>query len=186
MQRPLCCSALLVLLTVTGHAQDAAPTPPPAPCSASSYGDFDFWVGEWNVTQNGQPAGQNRIERIDGGCALLENWVSAAGNFSGHSLNFYDAGTDAWHQVWVDSAGTVLRLKGGLEEGPAIADDTRLQIMVLRGTTRNAQGQEVQNRITWTPNPDGSVRQHWVASTDGETWTTAFDGLYVRKQATSE
>ena len=38
------------------------------------------------------------------------------------------------------------------------------------------------NRITWTPSPDGSVRQHWETSTDsGETWTTAFDGIYRKK-----
>ena len=63
---------------------------------------------------------------------------------------------------------------------------TWLQVMVLRGVTHNAQGAAVQNRITWTPNADGSVRQHWEASTDGETWTTAFDGRYVRKDVAQE
>ena len=34
---------------------------------------------------------------------------------------------------------------------------------------------------TWTPNPDGTVRQHWEISSDaGKSWTTAFDGLYRR------
>jgi hypothetical protein len=37
----------------------------------------------------------------------------------------------------------------------------------------------MQNRITWTPHPDGSVRQLWEQSTDeGKTWQVAFDGLY--------
>ena len=36
-----------------------------------------------------------------------------------------------------------------------------------------------RERITWTPNADGSVRQHWETSTDdGKTWKTSFDGLY--------
>ena len=43
-------------------------------------------------------------------------------------------------------------------------------------------GQRRIERITWTPNADGTVRQHWEQSTDGgKTWTTAFDGLYRRK-----
>lgn len=38
-------------------------------------------------------------------------------------------------------------------------------------------GRPRTERITWTPNADGTVRQHWEQSTDGgKTWTTAFDG----------
>jgi hypothetical protein len=38
-----------------------------------------------------------------------------------------------------------------------------------------------RERITWTPNSDGSVRQHWESSTDnGKSWQTGFDGLYRR------
>lgn len=180
--------ALLVLPAGVARSQDA-PTPPPtppAPCSAIEHGEFDFWIGEWTVTQNGQPAGTNSIRRIDTGCALLESWTSAANNFTGHSLNFFDRGDGAWHQVWVDSGGTVLRLTGGLEDGPEIDEGTRIQVMVLRGTSTGASGQEVHNRITWTPQNDGSVRQHWEASEDGETWTTAFDGRYVRTEADAE
>ncbi len=41
--------------------------------------------------------------------------------------------------------------------------------------------------ITWTPNADGSVRQHWETSEDGKTWKTAFDGLYTpRKEGKKE
>ena len=40
------------------------------------------------------------------------------------------------------------------------------------------------HRITWTPLPDGSVRQHWEASQDaGANWRTLFDGLYRREPA---
>jgi hypothetical protein len=35
--------------------------------------------------------------------------------------------------------------------------------------------------LVFTPNPDGTVRQLWEQSPDGETWTAVFDGLY-RKQ----
>lgn len=40
----------------------------------------------------------------------------------------------------------------------------------------------VRHRITFTPRPDGTVRQYWEVSRDGgQTWTGNFDGLYVRK-----
>jgi hypothetical protein len=52
--------------------------------------------------------------------------------------------------------------------------------MVLSGDRPQADGTVATDRITFTPNDDGSVRQHWETSTDGKTWTTAFDGHYVR------
>ena len=50
-----------------------------ARCDAAVRRQFDFWVGDWSVTVGGQPAGDNRIEKILGGCALLENWTGAGG-----------------------------------------------------------------------------------------------------------
>jgi len=39
----------------------------------------------------------------------------------------------------------------------------------------------VVNRITWTPNDDGSVRQLWeVLNVTENKWTIAFDGLYKK------
>ena len=43
-------------------------------------------------------------------------------------------------------------------------------------------GAPVVQRISWTPEPDGRVRQMWQQSRDGgKTWTVAFDGWYRRK-----
>ena len=33
-----------------------------------------------------------------------------------------------------------------------------------------------------TPNADGSVRQHWESADSSGKWTTAFDGLYTKKE----
>ena len=55
--------------------------------------------------------------------------------------------------------------------------------MVLAGRrpTRDGSG-EASHRITWTPNPDGTVRQLWEASKDGGVnWSVLFDGLYTRQ-----
>ena len=77
--------------------------------------DFDFWVGDWEVTNQatGELAGYNLIEIEIGGRVLVERY-STPGGFAGMSLNAYDAGSDRWHQCWMDSEGTVLDLYGGL------------------------------------------------------------------------
>lgn len=168
---------LVWLISMPLMAQDEAAEKPatPAPCSTMKYHQFDFWIGDWNVTSNGQQAGTNSIHPILNGCALQEIWQgSGTGGLSGTSFNIYDQANDKWHQTWVDGSGTLLELDGGLSNG----------IMVLQGERPAADGSGmIIQRIAWTPNRDGSVRQLWEASQDGETWTVLFDGLYERVTA---
>ena len=165
-------SIALALAATSAFAQ-SLPSPTAKPCESSEHRQFDFWVGRWDVYgPKGKKAGENRIEVIADGCALLEQW-SGSGGFNGKSLNIYDAGDRRWHQTWVDSGGTLLVLAGGLV--------ARSMVMsaVTPGTTDPSK--TVQQRITWTPAPDGSVRQLWESSPDGgRTWTVVFDGRYVR------
>ena len=143
-------------------------------CTASEYRQFDFWIGDWTVTTpKGKTAGTNRIESILGGCVLQEHWVSSNGG-DGTSRNMGNAADGTWRQIWMDAGGNLLELKGRLEGGR----------MVLTGThpTPGTPGSVTIERVTWTPREDGTVRQHWEASTDGgTTWATQFDGLYTRK-----
>lgn len=155
-------------LSVAAFASTAAVA---GACDAGEHRQFDFWLGEWNVrTPDGKLAGVNSISGEHGGCVLHERYSTHRG-YGGESLNVYDAARKTWHQTWVDSSGTLLLLEGGL----------RGRSMVLEGQTVGADGQLTKHRITWTPNADGSVRQHWE-STDGKGhWSTAFDGTYSRK-----
>lgn len=46
----------------------------------------------------------------------------------------------------------------------------------------DAPRQTSRQRVTWTPQPDGRVRQLWESSSDGsKTRTVVFDGLYARQ-----
>ncbi|HEU4780724.1 MAG TPA: hypothetical protein VFS58_12655 [Steroidobacteraceae bacterium] len=132
---------------------------------------FDFWIGEWQVTEGGKAAGVNRIESILDGCALLENWTGGSG-FSGKSLNHFDRADGRWHQLWIDGSGGVLSLAGGFANGA----------MRLEGSTLATPKQPAQrHRITWTPHADGTVRQLWEAAPTGKNeWKVQFDGLYLR------
>jgi hypothetical protein len=176
-------ASLAVLALCGGPLLGAqAPVPPPtasppppggsAPCSGPEYRQFDFWIGEWDVTlPDGRTAGRNRIEAALDGCTLVEQWTGA-GASRGTSLNAYDATTKRWHQTWVDNAGQVLRLDGGFGEGR----------MSMQGVAPGADGKPARQRISWTPLAGGRVRQLWESSADeGATWTVVFDGTYARR-----
>lgn len=161
---------VVVLLAVPLIAQEGAPEIPS--CDAEGYRQFDFWVGEWEVTTpDGERAGSNRIEKILNDCVLMESWEGAGGSV-GKSFNMYYQRLDEWRQTWVDGAGGRLDLAGGLEDGR----------MVLRGEMPGRQGGMVLHEISWEPSDDGSVKQHWRTSTDGgESWSDAFVGIYRKR-----
>ena len=167
----------LAIIGITVAALAAAQPAPPArqrpDCSAPVYREFDFWLGSWAVTAQGKPAGTNRIESDLTGCVLVEHWTAAGGG-RGTSLNFYDRATKAWYQSWMDQSGGALRLKGGFQNGR----------MILQSDAQTAaNGSTTIQRVSWTPEPDGTVRQLWESTTDaGKTWTTVFDGRYTRSK----
>jgi len=155
---------LLAICTLPTLAQQPNPD-----CDAQKSHQFDFWIGHWNVSVNGKHAGTNRIEAILNGCIIQETWEGATGN-SGTSLNFYNPVEKRWEQFWVWRNGRTMHLKGHLKEGN----------MVMEGELPSPEGKSI-HRITWTPNPDGTVRQRWESrlATSSE-WKTLFEGLYSK------
>ena len=164
--------ALILALLAGGPSASIAPADQPTPksdCTAAEFHQFDFWLGSWGVTAQGKPAGSSRIESAMSGCAIVEHWSSANGG-QGTSLNFYDRRTKAWSQAWIDEGGNALHLKGGLKDGR----------MVLQSDPQPTPKGLVVQRIRWSREPAGVVRQLWESSSDeGKTWTVAFDGMYV-------
>lgn len=146
------------------------------PCSEEANRHFDFWEGRWLVERaDGILAGHNTISVLLGECVLQEHYTTPSG-YEGYSLNAYDAARGVWHQTWMDNGGLVLVLEGGYDGGE----------MVMEGETVGPDGTSRLNRITWS-RVDGDadrVRQHWEVSTDGgDTWSDAFDGLYIRQSS---
>lgn len=149
----------------------AAPGTVAGACTAAKHREFDFWNGEWDVfLPGGTQAGTNVIPLLGtSDCVLEENWTGSAGD-RGTSFNMYDTRTDEWIQVWTDTGDLVLHLRGGLNGAGQ---------MVLAGSRTRSDGVTVVDRVTWTPNMDGSVRQLWEFSTDGgTTFSPVFDGTY--------
>lgn len=156
---------------ITSVALALATAAAAAPCEAPEHRQFDFWLGQWDVRKpDGTLVGRNRIERRHGGCVLHEAYGTERG-YAGESLNVWDATRRVWHQTWVDNGGLLLLLEGGWRDGR----------MLLEGRTVGADGRETRHRISWTPAPDGSVRQLWESTDPQGAWTVAFDGRYVRR-----
>jgi len=163
----------LCALAITGtQAQDDQK---PCACCGEEYRQFDFWVGDWEAFgPKGNLAGTNNIVVLQDQCIIQENWASANGAYTGTSYNHYDSQTGKWNQLWLDNQGGSLQLTGGLTDGK----------MILTGApSPGGDGKNYISRITWTPNQDGSVRQHWEAQVEGEVeWQTWFNGLYKKKK----
>ncbi len=172
-------AAILLLPILAAAAQDAPgpkPTPAAPACSAPEHRQFDFWVGDWDVTMGGKPAGESQVEKILRGCAIFENWTGAGGG-EGKSFNIYDATRKRWQQTWVDASGGLIEFYGELRDGN--------MCYTTGSPTRGPDGvrRQTLGRMTYFPQ-GGQVRQLWEQSTDGgKTWTVAFDGLYTRKLA---
>jgi len=139
------------------------------PCGAPENRQFDFWLGDWQVHKpDGSFAGMNRITLEYSGCVVHEHYATGRG-YSGESLNTYDAAKKVWHQTWVDDSGLLLILEGHWDG----------KNMVLEGIG-GVDGALTKQRITWSPSPDGSVRQLWESAVSKGAWTVVFDGRYTK------
>lgn len=167
-------SALAILVGTASVSAQQAQTPPPPPCTQDdNFRAFDFWLGTWEVTPwaGGAVQGKNVIAAEESGCVLTEHWTNVQGG-TGQSINFYNPNTGKWRQVWV-AGGYSLDIEGGLNAEGA---------MELEGTIfYYAQKNSVPFKGIWTPQLDGSVRQHFLQwNAESNEWSTWFDGRYVK------
>jgi hypothetical protein len=141
------------------------------PCRARpEFRQFDFWVGEW-LPKNAQgvTVGTSSIQLILSSCIVFENWETPVS--AGKSFNVFDVRDGKWHQTWVDNRGLMTHYVGALVDGKMVLDSESVQ-----------NGQKTIARMTYSKLPNGDVRQHGESSTDGKTWMTTFDFIYVRKK----
>lgn len=151
------------------------------PCSSPEFRQFDFWLGQWELTwpaeQTGGQAGDtahgtNRIERLFGDCAISETFATADGTFRGRSLSVFDRREGTWRQTWVDSTGGYLSLTGGYN------GDT---MELLTEEVERDDRLVVQRMVFSDIGPD-SLNWAWQNSVDGgATWKDAWTITYQRR-----
>jgi hypothetical protein len=167
----------LALVAAAGILLAAAPSPTAATaaCAGRAAQRLDFWIGQWEVRNpGGGIEGHNRIEKILGGCAILEHWTEADGS-EGKSLFYFDALGGRWKQVWVTDGGQFKEKAEVAVEVSAHPEAIRFQ-----GEIPLRDGRRLQDRTTLTALPDGRVRQVIEQSADGGATWRAWEGLYTR------
>jgi hypothetical protein len=167
--------ALLAAISSTtpARAQDStAPGKPATPCGGTEFHQFDFWLGDWDAYDAGDPTkvvARNHVTPMLGGCAVREVYQQTDG-LVGESFSAYDASRGRWHQSWVTNRGTLLLLDGGLNGDR----------MTLTASQNSPGGTESLLRGVW--HREGSdVRETVDRSTDGgKTWSLVFDIVFRR------
>jgi hypothetical protein len=162
--------AMVAAAVLTGALSVAWPVRSgPAACSAPAYRDFDFWVGDWWVSDFGKPHrdAMARVIRVQGGCGVREDFLNLDGT-SGESLNFFDPTSAGWRQTWVSSRGAIVVLNGSRRDG----------VMTLEGEQSGAAA-PLRVRGVWAPSADG-VRETAWRSADGKAWQPWFDISFHR------
>jgi hypothetical protein len=130
---------------------------------------FDFWLGEWDVTWGEDGKGTNHIERILDGKIIQENFC--APDFQGLSVSSYDPERKLWCQTWVDSNGAYLDFAGRFEDGK----------MIL-GRDAIVKGETCKQRMVWYDIQDDRLEWSWERSDDGgRTWHALWQIHYNRK-----
>jgi tetratricopeptide (TPR) repeat protein len=134
------------------------------------YKQFDFWVGDWEVSDGGQKVAASSIQRIVENCIIYENYVESDG-YVGKSFNFYDGTLHKWRQTWVDGIGRASEFVGEFKDGA----------MRFEGESHLSDGTKILRRMTlFNLNPT-QVRQLSHASKDnGKTWYVNYDYIYTR------
>ena len=146
------------------------------PCSADPImNEFDFWIGEWDVFQNGSnlKVGHSLVEKVAGECALLENWDAVVSTNTGKSLNYYDATAKSWEQDWIGSMGGSQRYVNGVYKDSAM----RFTYETIIG------GKKTTGNFIFYNLGSDKVRQYQDASEDrGKTFAVSYDYIYIRKK----
>lgn len=166
----LACSLGLLATSTIAHGQ----APATQPCRATAVSrNLDFWVGDWDVYVGTTLAGRDTVERVVGGCGVVERWTDAGGG-RGMSLFAYDARKDLWTQTWVTDDSS---LPGGIKVKVLRAHAP--STTTFQGEIEGKSGAVYYDRTILTAVSGGRVQQQIQVSRDGVTWRTAFDAIYV-------
>ncbi len=143
------------------------------PCSSPEGSQFDFWIGEWDLTWNDTSHGTNTILKIMDGCTVNENFYDPAMKYSGSSWSVYNPQKKIWEQTWVDNQGGYISLTGKFENN---------EMTLVTAPNKLPNGTEMIYRMVfYNINPE-AFDWRWQSSKDnGSTWKTDWLIHYKRK-----
>lgn len=161
-----------VAMVPSAFAQQPDTTKPP--CSSPEASQFDFWVGEWDLTWADSGKGTNSITKPLGSCVIQEQFADhEANSLKGMSVSVYDPRTRQWQQTWVDNMGGYMVFTGGWQGDR----------MILSRETTRPDGTPIMQRMVWRDITPNSLAWDWQSSEDkGANWKTNWQISYVRKK----
>lgn len=131
--------------------------------------EFDFWLGEWDVTWGEGMRGTNRVESILDGAVIQENFNGDG--LIGISVSVFSREDSRWHQTWVDNSGSYLDFVGGFADGKMILSRNGI-----------AEGKPIKQRMVWFNISENHFNWNWERSDDdGATWRALWEIQYQRK-----
>jgi hypothetical protein len=147
-----------------------------APCSSAEAKQFDFWVGEWDLTWpagGGNPAGKghNSVTKGFDGCVIQENFDGMESMpLRGMSVSMYNARMKKWQQTWVDNEGSYLDFVGAFDG----------KEMTLAREAVNPKGEKVWQRMVFKNITADAFDWSWESSKNGKDWQVNWPIHYVR------
>jgi hypothetical protein len=168
--------ALLGLGTASTDAQQASQTSADtaaAPCDIPEARQFDFWVGDWDLTWGEDGKGTNHITKILDSCVIKEEFDGTPSiRLKGISVSTYSRPLRKWQQTWVDNSGGYLDFSGGMQDG---------RMVLTRQATRD--GKRFLQRMVWYNIGESELDWNWERSGDqGKTWEVLWKIHYVRRK----
>lgn len=163
----------LVFVLFAALAQEPEETQQELPCSSPEAAQFDFWVGEWELTWGEDGAGTNSIEKILDGCVILENFDGTPTiALKGISVSSYNQRLKKRQQTWVDNQGGYLDFVGEFADGKMILSREFVK-----------DGERIRQRMVWDNITADTLDWNWEKSVDGgETWEVLWKIHYERKK----
>ena len=132
---------------------------------------FDFWLGEWDVTWGEDGNGTNHVLRIMDDKIIQENF--SAPELRGMSVSSYDTERGLWCQTWVDNSGSYLDFAGKFEDGKMILSRDAI-----------VKSETCKQRMVWYNIEANQFDWNWERSDDGgKSWHILWQIKYKRKIA---
>lgn len=132
---------------------------------------FDFWLGEWDLSWGDGDTATNSVYLDFDGRVLVESFDGRPSlELQGMSVSTFDVDRQQWRQTWVDNQGSTYVFTGGFRDGT----------MELRTETQ-IDGRPAVLRMRWFNIHEEALDWAWERSDDGgTTWQALWEVAYSR------
>ena len=139
---------------------------------SSASRQFNFWLGEWDLTWQDGGSGTNSVRAILDGTVIFESFdAGPTDTFKGMSFSVYNLALGKWQQTWVDNQGNYLDFVGTYLDGKMMME----RVVTLAKKT-------IMQRMVFYNITDTSLDWIWERSEDqGAAWEPLWQIHYKRR-----